>query len=135
MQRINAATIFLLAIAFWGSQSFAQSVPDFSVNLSNAWRVDVYSNLSPLTINTIHSWRLKVTDSAGQPVEDVTVQVAGGMPDHDHGLPTQPQVTAEIATGEYLLEGVRFHMPGRWRMDFIVEAGNAIHRGFANIEL
>ena len=39
-----------------------------------------------------------------------------GMPDHDHGLPTQPQVTSRLENGDYLLEGVRFHMPGKWQL-------------------
>jgi hypothetical protein len=43
------------------------------------------------------------------------------MPEHDHGLPTQPRVTEEINPGTYLLEGVRFHMPGKWSMVISIE--------------
>jgi hypothetical protein len=34
------------------------------------------------------------------------------MPQHGHGLPTQPQVTRELGDGRYLLEGMKFSMPG-----------------------
>ena len=39
------------------------------------------------------------------------------MPEHDHGLPTQPQITATLDNGDYLLEGVRFHMQGLWLLE------------------
>ena len=38
------------------------------------------------------------------------------MPEHDHGLPTQPEVTMRLYNGDYLLEGVRFHMQGHWEL-------------------
>jgi len=49
-------------------------------------------------------------------VSGATLDIVGGMPEHNHGMPTQPQITEELAPGRYLLEGVRFHMPGLWRL-------------------
>jgi hypothetical protein len=71
---------------------------------------------SPLPLNTMHSWVLVLVDSAGRPLRDVQIQVDGGMPEHDHGLPTAPRVTRELSPGRYLLEGLRFHMNGRWQL-------------------
>ena len=79
------------------------------------------SELDPLTINRIHSWTLVVTSAAGSPVEGATISVDGGMPAHDHGLPTQPRVTRELSAGRYLLEGMRFHMAGAWEIVVTVE--------------
>ena len=56
----------------------------------------------------------------GAPLSGARMSVVGGMPDHDHGLPTSPVVTREITPGRYLLEGMRFHMPGRWLLTFDV---------------
>ena len=53
------------------------------------------------------------------------ITVDGGMPIQDHGLPTQPRVTREIAPGYYLLEGLRFHMPGSWELVITIETGDA----------
>ena len=80
------------------------------------------SELDPLVINRIHSWTLAVTDASGNPVEGATISVDGGMPVHDHGLPTQPRVTRELEAGRYLLEGVRFHMAGAWEVVVTIEA-------------
>ncbi len=70
----------------------------------------------PPVINRMHSWILHVETKTGEPVEDATIEVDGGMPAHDHGLPTQPRVTEELGDGDYRLDGVRFHMSGYWEM-------------------
>ncbi len=70
----------------------------------------------PVEINRMHSWVLHVATSDGEPVTGAKIEVDGGMPAHDHGLPTQPRVTREIGDGDYQLDGVRFHMGGYWEM-------------------
>jgi len=37
------------------------------------------------------------------------------MPAHRHGMVTRPKIKA-IKTGEYLIEGVKFHMQGDWKL-------------------
>ena len=77
--------------------------------------LEIFSQLSPIVINTIHSWEVVLTDENGA-VSGATLDIVGGMPEHNHGMPTQPQITEEVTPGRYLLEGVRFHMPGLWRL-------------------
>ena len=78
-----------------------------------------------IEINRMHSWVLHVTDAAGEPVTGAVIEVSGGMPEHDHGLPTAPRVTEELGEGSYRLDGVRFHMRGYWEMTFTITAGEA----------
>ena len=40
---------------------------------------------------------------------------------HGHGLPTQPQVTQTLGNGRYLLEGMKFNMPGWWTLTVKVD--------------
>ena len=70
----------------------------------------------PPEINRMHSWILYVESDSGEPIEGADIEVDGGMPAHDHGLPTQPRVTADLGGGYYRLDGVRFHMSGYWEM-------------------
>lgn len=86
------------------------------------FRVAYASDAAPLPINTLHSWRLKVTTPQGKPVKGAAITVTGDMPAHGHGLPTEPEVTREIADGVYLVEGLKFNMPGHWVMQFNIEA-------------
>ena len=53
------------------------------------------------------------------------ITVDGGMPAHNHGLPTQPRVTQNLGEGCYKVEGLRFHMQGHWEMKIGIESGGA----------
>lgn len=86
------------------------------------FRVSFRSELDPIALNQMHSWTLHVTTAAGQPVEDAIITVDGGMPQHGHGLPTQPQVTTYLGDGRYLVEGLRFQMGGWWEVQFHLTA-------------
>lgn len=67
-------------------------------------------------INSMHSWILHIENASGENIEGAIVEVDGGMPEHDHGLPTKPRVTAELGDGDYKLDGLRFHMSGYWEI-------------------
>ncbi len=69
-----------------------------------------------LAINKMHGWILHIETSAGLEIEGAIVDVEGGMPEHDHGLPTKPRVTEELGGGDYKLDGMRFHMSGYWEV-------------------
>ena len=114
--------IFLLTGLFlWlpATNGWSQSAT-FSLTTSQGSGLEIFSRLNPLAINTIHSWELVLYTADGVPLNGAQLSVVGGMPDHDHGLPTSPVVTGEITPGHYLLEGMRFHMPGRWLLTFNV---------------
>ena len=80
------------------------------------YEVTVTSNIDPLDLNEIHSWTVHIEDGDGNGVEEATILVDGGMPQHNHGFPTEPQITEELGGGDYLLEGVKFSMAGWWEM-------------------
>ncbi len=129
--RLPIALTFIFApvLAWAGEQA------EFSVVTEAGNRLHISSDLSPLTINRIHSWQLRLTDAEGAPVTGALFEVLGGMPEHDHGLPTRPEVTAELEPGVYLLQGVRFHMPGRWLFEFDITLGEDIDSGAIEFEL
>lgn len=72
--------------------------------------------------NQLQRWVLHVDDAAGKPVTGATIQVEGGMPEHGHGFATAPTVT-ELGAGDYVVEGLKFHMPGYWEIAFTIQAG------------
>jgi hypothetical protein len=91
------------------------------VTSRGVYTVSFESSLEPIEINQIHSWILHIT-SNGKPVTGASLTVTGGMPAHDHGMPTRPRVTAELGNGEYRLEGMRFHMGGDWEVSIEIKA-------------
>jgi hypothetical protein len=62
----------------------------------------------------LHAWVVSVSLPDGSPVEPTRLTVGGGMPQHGHGFATAPRVTRPLGDGRYLVEGVKFHMPGEW---------------------
>lgn len=82
--------------------------------------------LQPIVIGRMHAMRLTVHTLDGHPVEGADLAVDGGMPEHGHGLPTQPQVTADLGNGAYELEGMKYNMGGWWvvRVRIVGPAGS-----------
>lgn len=80
---------------------------------------------TPAPINQIHSWKIKLASPTGLPVSHAQIAVDGGMPQHGHGLPTQPQVTQELGDGVYLLEGMKFSMTGWWEIKLAIQTPEA----------
>jgi len=120
-QATNVAAL-LLAGALLTPEVHAQDKESW-VSDAGHFRMSYQSELQPLVINKIHNWILHVEDSEGNAVTDAIITVNGGMPEHNHGLPTVPQVTATLEDGDYQVEGMRFHMRGYWEIRVAIDIG------------
>lgn len=132
--RIMKATFLALCVyavlAFAWAQGNSEHPATGASRLSEEqlFAVHFTSHLDPIAVNTMHAWTLHIQDRSGKPVTDATVQVEGGMPDHDHGLPTRPRITQNLGGGDYLLEGMKFHMGGWWQVTFLIQLGETSDR-------
>ena len=88
--------------------------------------VSIEPQVLPLALNRIHSWRIRLSTITGAKVDNATIFVGGGMPDHGHGFPTRPIVSKDIAAGEYLLEGMKFSMHGRWEIKLGIQVNEQV---------
>jgi hypothetical protein len=77
---------------------------------------------TPVRVNQIQSWRIALRNAAGEPVQGARIEVSGGMPEHGHGLPTQPHVFPDGEPGHYLLQGLKFSMSGWWEIRLSVRS-------------
>jgi hypothetical protein len=93
------------------------------------------SELDPVEINVLHNWVLHVETMDGEPVENAAILISGGMPQHGHGFPTNPAVTEYLGDGDYLVEGMRFQMPGWWQMTFAIALEDAVETVQFNVVL
>jgi hypothetical protein len=118
-----------------------QSAPsdlDFSttrLSENKMFSVTYESRRDPIPMQDIHSWVLKVSTVDGTPVTNAEILVDGDMPEHGHGLPTQPEVLQELEEGTYLVEGMKFSMPGWWTITFVITAGDMQDRVTFNLSL
>ena len=99
------------------------------------YTISFEAELDPIEINRIHAWVLTVRTSSGDPVTRAEISVLGGMPMHDHGMPTRPRVTEYLGEGRYRLEGMRFHMNGRWEVSVTVKADGKVDTAVIALDL
>ncbi len=62
---------------------------------------------------------LRLTDQ-GKSVDNATINIGGGMPKHQHGLPTMPKVLWSPEHKYYQIKGLKFSMPGKWILRFLI---------------
>jgi hypothetical protein len=92
------------------------------ISRAGEFQVRYAGDLQPPAINRIHGGVLHLETRAGEAVADARLSIAGGMPEHDHGLPTEPWVTAYLGDGNYRIEGLRYHMHGVWELVITIDA-------------
>ncbi len=78
------------------------------------YMVSYVPEINPIRINTLHYWTVQIFDQKGRPVSGARIKVEGDMPEHGHGMPTEPQVVQELPDGKYIIDGMKFQMPGWW---------------------
>ena len=119
--------VALLAVSGIAVAKMMQPPPaDLDLSLSKPTAQGFYTasiepGLSPVTVGTMHSWTVQFSTREGKPVDRARIAVDGGMPQHGHGLPTEPEVTADLGDGRYQVEGMKFNMPGWWVVNFSVD--------------
>lgn len=76
----------------------------------------------PIRLRQMQKVAVRVLDAGGRPIDGASISIQGGMPEHRHGLPTQPKVTRSLGEGVYEIEGVRFSMGGWWELTLAIES-------------
>lgn len=139
---LGAALLLTLAVAaaalLGGRMSFVPTDLDLAtqqITQGGHFGVSYEATSTPPPLNQLHTWTLTVTTPDGQPVEGARITVDGDMPQHGHGLPTQPEVTQAMGEGRYLVEGMKFQMGGWWVVDFNVTAGGMTDQARFNLLL
>lgn len=86
------------------------------VTANGRYRAQLAPNAPLVPIGRLHRWTLRVEHADGTPVTDLAATIDGGMPQHGHGLPTQPRVTGSLPDGQLVIDGMKFSMTGWWQL-------------------
>jgi hypothetical protein len=105
------------------------------MSANKMYTVTYESQLDPIVVNKLHTVKLKITTAEGAPVTGADIDIDGDMPAHGHGLPTEPEVTQELGEGYYLVEGMKFSMPGHWVISIEIEKGKEEDKATFNLNL
>lgn len=125
---LGAALLVLLAVAaFYGMRMMAPPPAELDVSrdkpsAGGLYAVAIAPEAEPVQQGALHNWIVTLRRPDGAPVEDASIGVDGGMPQHGHGLPTAPQATPHMGEGRYRIEGVRFNMGGWWVLKLAISS-------------
>lgn len=137
IHKINPYLIGFFLVLFMSFAATVNAADDSLVSATTEsihFRASYKSKVEPLPLNRIHSWVLHIETLDSKPVEKAEIAVYGGMPEHKHGLPTEPQVS-EIGDGDYLVEGIKFSMNGSWQLWFDIRADGITDQVIFDIDL
>ena len=104
-------------------------------SMKGQFTVSYKSDVHPLSVNRLLSWNLNVRTADGKSVKNAQIKILGDMPEHGHGFPTEPEVSGTMEDGQYLVEGLKFSMPGWWVVTFHITAGEMMDHVSFNLLL
>ena len=97
-----------------GPPKFGTEAFTTATGQSSALTVAVRTSPQPPPRGTI-AVEFTVTNTAGAPIDDLSLAVRPWMPAHGHGTSVVPTVTPE-GQGKYLSTNVDLFMPGHWEL-------------------
>ncbi len=100
------------------------------------WRIAYSTKPSPIVANQSFTIEVRVESTGGSPIsgKDLALAVDAAMPEHGHGMNVEPKVTAR-GEGVFVVEGMAFHMPGRWELYFDITRDGMTSRAQDEITL
>ena len=126
---------FLSALNFASPVSASEALMWSQASEKKLFNVVIGPEKGHVPISTFHDWFITIETHDGKPVTNAQIAITGGMPEHMHGMPSQPEVTRNLGNGRYLIEGMKFNMIGRWVLVFGVNTPTAKDNTTFNIEL
>lgn len=81
----------------------------------------------------IDAW-VFAADAPEAPRTDVSLAVDAAMPQHGHGMNRVPRVES-LGAGRFHIDGLDFHMPGKWELYFDVARQALVERAQADVEV
>ncbi|MFN0216978.1 MAG: FixH family protein [Saprospiraceae bacterium] len=90
------------------------------------YKVSIMPVPEPIPFNALFALNLKVDKTDGGTLQAGTqILVDASMPAHKHGMNTVPIVQPGDAPGSYVVQGMLFHMTGRWEIAVKIQEGDS----------
>jgi hypothetical protein len=125
MRFLAASLAFLFANAAWANCPLDLGRGTGWVVFSDHYLIAFRPEPLQLEVGQPFSLLLNVCTKSDRPAELVAVDAQ--MPEHRHGMNYRPTIVAGV-DGRYRVDGLVFHMPGRWELSIDVRAGEESER-------
>jgi hypothetical protein len=106
-------------------------------SLQLAWRPLLQGDLpiAPAAIPVAKHFALTVQLCEGSAASRAVLKkVDATMPEHRHGMNYQPRISS-LGDGRFRVEGLMFHMSGRWQIEFEVLHGKDVLRLLHDVQI
>jgi len=134
---ICTISLLLLLDACAANKAFYKEVqqqPGFILSASGTYGVVYSSQPGEIPLNQPFTLEVLVVKDKNPLPEEAVLTVDARMPQHRHGMNRQPLVTAR-GDGSFLVEGLLFHMPGKWEIYFDISFNGVTERVQKTVEL
>lgn len=121
MRAVLAAVLVIAA----GAASACELSADGERMQSGRYAIALATDPATIAVGKFFAVVLAVCPRGEAPAPE-TVRVDASMPEHRHGMNYRPRVSGEA--GRYRVEGLMFHMPGRWEFVVEIRAGGRTER-------
>jgi hypothetical protein len=100
-----------------------------------SWLLELTPGPASMPDNESFRFEVRVADArSGAAAADVALAVDAAMPEHGHGMNRVPRVS-QLGAGHFLVEGMYFHMTGRWELYLDIRRGALTERAQCRVEL
>ncbi|MBM3990293.1 MAG: hypothetical protein FJ298_04715 [Planctomycetes bacterium] len=120
-------------------ESAPVAAPDFVSpaalhSAAGTYLLELQPPLCAMTDNESLRFEVRVADArTRRSALDVMLAIDAAMPEHGHGMNRVPRIT-RLGEGHFLVEGMYFHMTGRWELYFDVTRGALTERTQCRVE-
>jgi hypothetical protein len=125
---VKCVWVFLLSVCAAGVAQAQTCVADLpggkSVEAAD-YRLSYRTQPPKIVIGRHFAMEVMICPKAAGSVDGL--QVDAFMPEHRHGMNYRPAAKA-LGSGRYQVDGLMFHMPGRWDLHFDVTGGGRKER-------
>lgn len=104
------------------------------VSKSNHYKIDLNCNHPP-TLSSFQQCTFTLSNKQKEKLTNAVVKIDGGMPTHQHGLPTTPQALWNEKDNVYNINGLKFSMPGEWVLKFFIDKTDNLPRDIVSINI
>lgn len=105
------------------------------ISADGTYRVSFTVEGGVIPLNDPFDLRVTIMDRAlNAPATAIRFDIDARMPEHRHGMNLEPFIE-EIAPGQFRVEDMLFHMPGRWELYFDITRDGFTERAWREVVL
>ena len=122
-----------LVIGICHAEAAQPKFPLTATSDAGLYRMSVQPVDDGVPIAEFHHWIVHIETADGEVFVPTRLGITAGMPAHGHGMTSEPLATRRLDDGSFVIEGMKFHMAGKWVLTVGVGGPAGIDR--ANFEL